>query len=277
MKRVLHKLVGKHHRKFFNWFCETFYPLDKKFSKVEMNYIEYCFDLTEWFAEKPEDSDYREFSYFTYSHRVKGREVNSSRFAVGSLEHPEEAMERALEVIEFRGVSFPNYFVESDNSVFYGLGWDLEEGLFKVYFRIRELQKLPFESLQKLMEEVEVEYRQEGLVSYTFAGTQLVEEKVYVYPILSEEQLLPGTKSQALMISSVRGVISQYDVDVFDSKFWREKLNETGKKILDIYAERGYSLDTIAIDDSDNFTLYFPGAFIPLWSTFRKLKKLFKK
>ncbi|TNE48113.1 MAG: hypothetical protein EP343_17580 [Deltaproteobacteria bacterium] len=278
-RRFLQRKVTQVHRRFFDWYCDSFYDLRSGLSETEWAYVQACFDIAEVFAEVAQDSGYDEYSYFTYSHRVKGNHVNSSRFAYGSVANPAETLEAALPVIQERNVPLDPYFVESPNSLFYGLGWDLEANQFKVYFRVLSLDDMPFPSLQELLETAmeREQRRDEGLVSFTYVNNELYEEKVYVYPqpeAAKYHDIFPGTKGRAVMATSRRGNITQYDVST--TKLWRQKLNATGREIVDLYARRGYTLDTIAMTDQDNFTLYFPGAFYPFMGTLSKIQQRFQ-
>lgn len=280
-RRLLQRKVTDVHHRFFRWYCDTFCDLQAGLSDTEMAYLQECFRLAEVFAEVPEDSGYDEYSYFTYSHRVRGGEVNSSRFAYGSVANPHASLEAALPVLQERKVTVDAYFLKDPNSLFYGLGWDLEANQFKVYFRVLELAQMPLASLQELLASVtldEAKQRPEGLVSFTFVGQELYEEKVYVYPQPEAAQyhdIFPGTKGRVVMATSRRGAITQYDVS--GTRLWRQKLNATGRAIVDTYAQRGYTLDTIAMQDQDNFTLYFPGAFYPFYGTWSKLRLRLEK
>jgi hypothetical protein len=269
--------VAKIHRRFFQWYCQTFYPLRDNLSQTEWEYLEACFQTAETFCEIPSSSSYEEYSYYTYSHRVNGEQVNSSRFAYGTVVNSQKVLPYSLAVIAERELSIDPYFIEDPNSLFYGLGWDFEAGHFKVYFRILDLEQLPHPSLHKLLENIPAERRCEGLVSFTYLGKAVIEEKIYAYPLPcleSSGELFPGTKGRTFMATSTRGIITQYDVST--TKLWKQRLNPTGQAIIEKYAKQGYTLDTIAIQDPDNFTLYFPGAFYPLLGTWSNLSSRIK-
>lgn len=275
-RRYWAKQVTQTHRRFFEWYCNTFCDLRQGLLDVEWEYLQTCFGMAERFAQKSDSSDYEEYSYYTYSHRIKGEQVNSSRFAFGSVLRPQEALHAARPVFEKRDLKIPGYFLEDPNCHFYGLGWDLEEHQFKVYFRILDLAQIPFASLQELLDTAmpEDKRRKEGLVSFTYIEREIYEEKVYVYPRAETQKyqdLFPGAKGRVLMATSQRGLITQYDVST--TRVWRDKLNAVGQKIVDTYARQGYTLDTIAFKDAEDCTLYFPGAFYPFLSSISKIKQ----
>ena len=280
LRWFMQKKVTQIHRDFFQWYCDNFYPLREHMTDAELTYLQTCFHLAEVFAEVPHDSGYDEYSYFTYSLRVKGTEVNASRFAFGSVVNPIETQEAALSVLEERQVPLDPYFLNDPNSCFYGLGWDFEAHQFKVYFRILDFSTLPFPSLLALLELAlpPEKRRDEGLVSFTYMGQEIVEEKVYAYPLPETKKyhdLFPGTKGRVVMATSKRGNITQYDVST--TKLWRMKLNATGREIVDTFTRKGYTLDTITMQDQDNFTLYFPGAFYPFFGTISKIQQRFNQ
>ena len=245
------------HKFFFTWHCRNYFNFGQAMSKAERAFIETCFSL----AHEEENHDWGEgphYSYYTYSHRVKGESINSSRLAYGAVAKPEVIVPLAKEIIDERQVEIEPYFFEDDNSKFYLLGWDFEAGHFKVYFRIADLSKLPQQELQELLGKCEHERYDEGLVSFTYVAddeddsSKLHESKVYVY--LKSKNLPPGAYAEAHMITSERGVVPQYDV----SEDWRDRLNPTGQHLLDRYEALRQRLDTIAYQDEDNFTIYFP-------------------
>lgn len=243
-RRVPGPLVN-YHRFLFQWHSRHFFRFRAHLSKIEMAYLEGCFALANSFHEVSE-TGYEDFSYYSYSHRVAGAAVNSSRLAYGSVEHPEEAWEAARPVLAERGLILPDYFHEQAR--FYGLGWDVLEEQFKVYFRVTRLGELPVE-LRPLVEGYDLaEHLPEGLASYTYQGGELKERKVYLYP----KQDSQG----ALMLTDKRGAVLQSDVSA--PGLWSERLSEVGQRILKLYAERGEDLDTIAFVDRDHYTMYFP-------------------
>ena len=267
IRKYLKQRVVRTHYDLFQWHCDTFYPIRDEISDAEWHYLETCFQLPNSLMEVPE-SGYDEYSYYTYSHRVRGEDVNSSRFAYGTLLHVESALEAAKAVIDEKDIQVDPYFLESPSSFFYGLGWDLMAGHFKVYFREQDLSALPQAQLQTLIDESLPTYQSEGLVSFTYSkgeeGYTLHEEKVYIYPNRDKKEdgeIFPGTKGRVLMSTSKRGILTQYDVS--QPKQWRERLNQTGKDILQKYHKKGYTLDTIVMKDADNFTLYFPEPLLP--------------
>jgi hypothetical protein len=243
-----------YHRYLFQWHCRKFFRFRRYLSDAEKAYLETCFALAQSFQEVS-DSGYEHFSYYSYSHRVSGEKVNSSRLAYGSVKHPEPALEAALPVLRERSLEVDPYFLESAHSKFYGLGWDILEEQFKVYFRVQPVQLLP-ESLTHLLEGYDLEdHRDEGLVSFTYTRNQLSESKIYLYP-KSSLNLPPGAQGQASMLSDQRGLVKQYDLS--QPEQWAERLNPAGQKILQLYRELDEDLDTIQYQDEENYTLYFP-------------------
>lgn len=244
-------VFSAYHRDLFQWHEKRFFPFSRHLNAVEMDYLETCFDLAETLEERSA-SGYSQYSYFSFSHRVRGGQVNSSRLAYGSLRYPEKARAAAEPVLKHRGVGrLPA------EGVFYGLAWDLEAGHFKVYL-LSDLEGVSGELLE-LGRIEDFPLRSEALLSFTYIDGQLIEQKVYRFPRETRETLRslpPGSAGRALMRTDRRGVVAQYDVS--DPGRWRERLSPVGHSIMDAYAEIGESLDTLAYQDRDNFTLYFP-------------------
>ena len=243
-----------YHRYLFQWHCRKFFRFRRHLSEFEKAYLEVCFALARDFREISE-SGYEHFSYYSYSHRVQGDRVNSSRLAYGSVLHPAEALAAALPVLKERGITTDPFFLESPLSKFYGLGWDIQEEQFKLYFRVQPLQLLPGQLSGLLADYVLDDHRDEGLVSFTYTRNQLSESKVYLYP-KSSLNLPAGVQGQASMVSDQRGLVTQYDLSQPDQ--WAARLSPPGQKILQLYRELDEELDTIQWQDEQSYTLYFP-------------------
>ncbi|MBT9587306.1 hypothetical protein IV102_28445 [bacterium] len=246
--------VLNYHRFLFQWHCRNFFRFRRYLSGAEKDYLETCFALAQGFEEVSE-SGYSHFSYYSYSHRVDGELVNSSRLAYGSVCHPGPAWQAARPVLAERSLTLPDFFVNNPVSNFYGLGWDLLERQFKVYFRVTQLTQLPAEVATLIGPRRLEDHREEGLVSYTYVDNQLSETKVYLYPRLSVE-LPEGVRGEAYMMTDRRGTVPQYDVA--SSASWIDKINPAGQGIVRLYQELDETLDTIAYTDPDHYTLYFP-------------------
>lgn len=240
-----------YHRSLFQWHCRNFFNFRRALTPLEKVYLEACFALTESLYEVS-DGGYAHFSYYTYSHRVKGDAANSSRIAYGSVSSPEQALEAAWPVLKQRGLELPEGL--ADGNAFYGLGWDVEDELFKVYFRSRDWRQLP-RSLADLVVGYDWNsHRPEALLSLTWEKNVLAERKVYLYP--KESTAGPGVQGQARMITDTRGEVLQDDLAPDGTIPY--DLNEIGQKIVAKYQEIGEPLDTIAYANRDDFTLYFP-------------------
>jgi hypothetical protein len=250
---VSHEVLN-YHRFLFQWHCRNFFRFRRHLSAAEKDYLETCFALARGFEEVSE-SGYSHFSYYSYSHRVDGEQVNSSRLAYGSVCHPEPAWQAARPVLAERGLTPPSFFVTHPASKFYGLGWDILERQFKIYFRVTQLGQLPAEVAGLIGDRRLQDHREEGLVSYTYVDNQLSETKVYLYPRVSAE-LPEGVRGEAHMVTDRRGAVPQYDVASVSP--WIDKLNPAGQRIVRLYQELDEPLDTIAYSDPDHYTLYFP-------------------
>jgi hypothetical protein len=240
-----------YHRSLFQWHCRHFFNFRRKLHRTEKDYLEACFRLPHDFKEVSEGG-YEHFSYYTYSHRVKGDQVNSSRLAYGSVLHPEPAYRAALPVLEYRGIEAGEALTQ--NTKFYGLGWDLLEDQFKLYFRTLSWSQLHPTFLSLAQGYDPAEHRPEALLSVTFeAGTE-VERKLYLYP--TDEHLPSGVQGYARMITDRRGEVAQEDVDPASTS--AHTFNSVGERILEQYSEIGETLDTVAYNNENDFTLYFP-------------------
>ncbi len=240
-----------YHRSLFQWHCRHFFNFRRHLNPTEKAYLETCFRLATDFDEISE-AGYEHFSYYTYSHRIKGSKTNSSRLAYGSVQRPEETVPAALEVLNKRGIKLENSLLQQHK--FYGLGWDLEEEQFKIYLRTLDWTTLPAELHQLVCDFSTDEYRREALLSLTYQGQETIERKVYLYPKQNLEK--PGVRGSARMITDRRGIVTQEDVS--SSEQLPYQLNQEGVRIVELYRGIGEDLDTIAYHGPEDFTLYFP-------------------
>jgi len=237
-------------KEIFRWHCEKVYPFDKKMSKKELKYVQDCIEISWWECLRPLflfwDEMLPRLSFFCYSQRVDGDKMNKSRMAYGSLMRPGATYEFAKPVLEERKIQLP--LQPGGNLAFGGLGWDIEEGHLKVYYRFHDFQKLP-EVYKKLMTDGGTDTcAPQGILSWTFQGSALIETKVYRYP---------SSEKEAHLYSATRKDV-QTDCSMDDT--WQDKVNEKGQEIIALYGEKKLYLDTITVKDKDHFTLYFPQA-----------------
>ena len=225
-------------------------------------------------------------SSFTYSHRVKNSRTDSARFRLGTTSQFDRMYAAALPVLEARGIDLPQKLLAEapkGSMRFYGLGWDHSKNHFKVYLMVHDLSAMPARYQHMLPETLDRDTRylnftesafKEGsvrvllttsLLSFTFEGNRVVEEKVYVYPNSLEAAAAMGAKvppayvaTAAVMFSSERGVVAQFDVDTHWSCVWRRSFNPVGAALVDRYHDVGLALETLTYSGSSDFTLYFP-------------------
>lgn len=240
-----------YHRSLFQWHCRHFFNFRRRLHRTEKDYLEACFRLPSGYKEISEGG-YAHFSYYTYSHRVKGNSVNSSRLAYGSVAHPKEAYQAALPVLEYRGIVTPESM--SLNNRFYGLGWDIEEDQFKLYFRTLDWVAMKGEFRELAGNHSPETHRREALLSITYQGGQIEERKLYLYPL--DEFLPNGVQGFARMMTDRRGEVGQMDLDPSDPR--DHTFNAVGQAIIEKYREVGEPLDTVAYVDENDYTLYFP-------------------
>jgi len=231
----------------YKWHCNNIYPYHKKLSKIEQNYIQKCINTSYWELLRPLyfifDPFIRRLSYFTYSHRIKNGKANSSRIAYGSAINHKKAYENARNVLAERKIVCE--IVPDQNINFGGLGWDIENGHFKIYFRFFNYEKLS-PKYKKLLSDMS-DYCKSGLLSITYDNNgNIFERKIYCYP---------KNEKVANLKSETRNDIQQdcnKDID------WSSKVCNIGRRILDTYKKDEYRLDAITYKDKRNYTMYFP-------------------
>lgn len=230
----------------YKWHCKNIYPFDKNLSFVETNYIKKCIQLSYWELLRPLycifDPFIKRLSYFTYSHRIIDGKCNSSRIAYGSVIQSKKAYIYAKKVLHERNIQ--SEIIPNSNIAFGGLGWDIQNNHFKIYFRFYDFKKLS-DTYKELLPDMINNY-QSGLLSITYnKNNKIIERKIYCYPIFE-------------MVATLQSIYRK-DIqhDCHNNNKWVDKLDKTGLKILDIYKNK-YKLDTITYKNKENYTMYFP-------------------
>ncbi len=251
----------KSHRAFHEWYCETFFDFTPHFTALEQEYIEAC---ARHMSEASIAIDATlSYSVASYSHRVQGDHVNSSRAAFGSYRHAAAIQPLAAAVARERGID-PDTVPNMEDLI--GLGWDIEAGHFKFYLYLPKLERIQDAKTKELLAKVgELSRYPLGLISYTYAGQKLIERKVYV--ALTEAQGNPYVKEMPfrdsilhtnLMVTDERGIVPQMDLD---GRFSADRLNAAGRSLVERYGSAPVPIgaaDTIAYTSADEFTVYFP-------------------
>lgn len=246
-----HRFV-RYNQKIFDWHCKNIYPFHNKLSKLELMYIKKCIQHSYWELLRPFyclfDPIIKRFSYFTYSHRSINQVINSSRIAYGAVINPSNIYPFALHIFKEKNINIATEIEPNSNINFYGLGWDIVRGHFKVYFRFFDYQFL--EPLYKKLLPVDSEMKnncESGLLSITYdRNGNVFERKMYTYPKNTRIAKLKSNKREDIQR------------DCFSNSKWKRKLDDNGNKIMDLYEKDGYRLDTITYKDKYNYTMYFP-------------------
>jgi hypothetical protein len=206
----------------------------------------------------------KRLSYFTYSHRIINGNLNSSRVAYGSVINPEKSYQNAQPILKERNIKCE--IISDKNTIFGGLGWDIDRGHFKVYFRFLDFKTLDpiYRKLQPNMnsncnsDEAKASsphqegsfasfFYDSGIISITYDNNgNVLERKLYCYP---KDTMVAELKSK------LREDTQQ---DCKGDEAWETKLNRTGKNVLKLYNKSGYKLDAITFKDRMNYTMYFP-------------------
>lgn len=247
LSRIRHRFI-QYNKNIFNWHCENIYPFNDKFSINEKAYIEKCISLSYLELLRPlyaiNDPLIKRLSYFTYSHKIANKNINSSRIAYGSVICPKEAYVSVLPVLNERNIKCE--IVPDKNNIFGGLGWDFENSHFKIYFRFINHIYLPL--LYKKLLPLDTSDKCNGgilSITYNFKGG-IIERKIYCYP-------------KKYMIAELRSD-KRKDIqkDCSYDENWKNKISIVGKNMLNKYKKNNYLLDTITYIDKVNYTLYFP-------------------
>lgn len=248
------KIISKHYY-LFNWYCDNFYDFKNVLSENELKYIYNIFNHSP-IEVLNKTMDGKRLSYITFSHIIKDDIINSSRFSIGSIMLPNLSLNYALDILKDRNIILPKYLL-SDDYKFGGLGWDLDNDYFKVYFRCLNknffyIHKNIYLNCRnkKIFKKIQNEYKsnkywKEGILSFTYKNNKLYEKKIYVYPKYNKKYLT------TYMLSNIRGIIKQNDINNYNTN------DKIEKKLIEKYNNRNFKLDTVSMS-KEGKVFYFP-------------------
>ncbi|MEE8410215.1 MAG: hypothetical protein V3T05_11460, partial [Myxococcota bacterium] len=244
---------------FFDWYCDANFDFRKALSKRELAFADACMRLSPITWSHVINDEFA-YSLFSFSHRVRGSRVNSSRAFFATVDGQASVMGDIADLVKARGIrpaSVPNF----DKTV--AIGWDFEVDQFKTYQLLRSLRDIEDPEVKALVALAGDAPKYDiNLVSTTFVEGKPVEKKVYValkgndHPALEGHPFASEVRHTNLMITTRRGVVPQLDLkQPLDPK----NLNEYGRTLAAAY--RRYfkmHVDTVNYTSPDDFTLYFP-------------------
>jgi tetratricopeptide (TPR) repeat protein len=288
------RLMELFQRTLFNWYNNRWYNVHAELLPEDIEYIEFfCRMYGKEFRAFNLDGSWtgNRMSSYTYSHTLAVGDdyVESSRFRFGTVKYFEEFWSVGEKALLARGITLNPYYLEGlgkGKFSFYGLGWDVEKGLFKVYLMFHDYKAIPKRIRDHAETGVESLCLKHGLVSFTYknnslmiaqesdieigkydasvSAAQIAEEKVYVYPKKVKQAKDAGlevpsyTGTLALMFSSTRGMISLYDLERCRLCAWRSQFPPEGLEVADAWSNVGLPLETISYQSSTEYSMYFP-------------------
>ncbi len=235
-----------------------FNSIMSSFTPLELEFVKDMYQLTEKDGIEIKDDFF--YSGFTFSHRIKDETHHSRRFAIGTYTFASQVPQKIAGILKERGIDLADHF---DGSQLSGLGWDFDEGSFKVYSQVTQMSALKSRIWQDLLQKVDLSQTENfGLASITYEGSKITESKIYVplnkkgieqasqrYPFRSDIVHINQ------MICSRRGLVDQ--LDLRENNSVAKHLSSQGQKVIAKYQELGLSLDTIAFESPTQFTIYF--------------------
>ncbi len=252
--------------RYHDWYKDTYFNFDKHLNSKEREYVATCQSLIpDW---KYKVNQNVSLSYLTYSHRVKGLKVNSSRLACGIISN-KELQNQMLKIIKQRDIKLPQG-ISSEYLV--GLGWDFESDFFKYYYYFPSIQSLnqrQRDFIKKQSKQSFNNIHSMAIYSKTYKGNKEHEEKIYLYlknKDYSKSISYPkkDIKNITAMITDKRGVVPQYDFikDERDSNNHFNKLfNIKGQSIVreneEYMRHARHGSYTVNYKNPNDFTLYF--------------------
>lgn len=249
-------LIKNYHFEYYKFNFTNFNNYFNKFSSDEIEYINYCMknsiyefllNIVYYILSIFNIFSKNIYSYATFSHTVSNNTVNSTRLSIGTLYFSKSYFKIANKVIQGRNINIKS--MENDKNLFFnGLGWDLKNKQFKIYYRYNDYNKLKKKFKKLYKNKSKFNYSKKGIISLTYKDNKLFETKLYLYENTNNET--------AYLFTNLRGTVIQHsDLDI-NTNFY-DKINDTGKNIVDKYKKNNYQIDTINITDKDNFIIYY--------------------
>ncbi len=241
----------------YAFFRREFFNFDTHLSSVERDFIEACMERNpeEWGVVYNDGFSY---SLFSFSHRVRGRSVNSSR--VFFAHHRDPSMRGLSEAVSREWGFEPGELPLFDQTV--GFGWDVMAGIRKTYILLDDLSKVADAEMADLYAQVRgYDLYTQGLASVSIVHGKIVEKKIYAAlrePVPELVEHLPFADSVIhtnLMVTSERGVVPQVDVG---GQLDPAHFNPIAAAIIERYATLDLGVDTVAYQGPDDYVLYIP-------------------
>lgn len=248
-------------RSMFEWHCREFYDLRKALTPLELGFLEHSMELEgDVWGYDIADSEFV-YSMITFSHRIAGDRINSSRVAMGSIRHADKLHGEMVRILEQHGVDIASL---PDLEHMKGIGWDIEADHLKVYFYLPDITQTQDSEIAALRTKAggEAHYPM-GITSMTMHNSRpdVFEKKLYlamkdrVPNAVADHPFTSDIVHTNYMITTRRGVVPQVDVrQGFDTS----TLSAPGRDVTARYARLGEGVDTIAYQDNASYTIYFP-------------------
>ena len=251
-------LIKNYHIEYYKFNFNNFNNYFNKFSNDEIEYINYCMknsiyefllNIVYYILSIFNIFSKNIYSYVTFSHSVNDNKVNSSRLSIGTLYFPKSYFNIANKVIKGRNINIKS--IENDKNLFFnGLGWDLMNDHFKIYYRYNDYNKLKKKFKKLYKNKNKFNYAKKGIISLTYKDNKLFETKLYLYENKNTNN------ETAYLFTSLRGAVIQHSNLDINTNFY-DKINDTGKNIVYKYKKNNYLIDTINITNKDNFIIYY--------------------
>lgn len=242
-----------YYTKYMNMF--NIYELDYINYSIKYSYIEYLINIYFFILSFFNKSYKNILSYLSFSHSIKNNNINSLRFSLGTLYFSKQYYLKAKKIIDYKNINISE-IINDDNIYFYGLGWDLKNNHFKIYFRYYDFNKLKNKYKKIILiknknlnnnKNYNEDFLKNGILSLTFIKNKLIEEKIYFFK---------NNDQNAYLFTNKRGKITQESNLNLENKYYY-KINKNGKNILNKYNKNNYKLDTINYKNYNQFILYY--------------------
>ncbi len=148
------KVLSLHQHIMFNWVCHCFFNFHGAMSQEELDYVyKYISVAGDEFRAYNLDGSWvgNRMSSISYSFGLdtETESMDSARLRLGTTSMFKELWEVAQRILRARGIVLPPYLglepgrPQNANFSFHGLGWDFNEGIFKVSYSARLLPCVP--------------------------------------------------------------------------------------------------------------------------------------
>ena len=228
-----------------------------------LTYLEHCFILAT--TEKDVPSALWNLSPYHYSHHIEGDEVYSGHIAYGSFAQPKALLQAAQPLFQHHDPDqqrttllrrYQETYNTAQTPVFCGLGWDLHNAIFSMYFWHRPQGTAESQDTSSLRW-LQLSSRQGEDFTLTLHDPQARLDQESKRKQLDKRQIFEVPKHTKPLASRLQqGLHAPYIDESLTA--WRKRLPHHAQRILTLYEKKKQPLRTLELHTIGDFVLHYP-------------------